>query len=267
MTSSKNLPDALVQEVRATIGLQCRYKLMTGKKASGEKQNAQERLIEKMFHCSEGFDSHLLLFFRGKGVYEMAFVPHQLENNREGNELRKDGKMYELRSVLHCDIASRYVLHESGFTVDATAKSGPNNVSGRVLNEKTLLVIATLKIAHKQYYDYCIECTGDNPSGEKLEDMLLCVRQKCFIEFKGKKNAKLARTAKPLRADQEMTKQLLVCRLLRFCLVRSYASKRQTNGNSRPQVSNRKEKACICQEGRATDQEQGATGRSRRLCS
>ena len=74
---------------------------MTGKAGDGEKQAGQELLMEKVLHGSEGYASNLDLFLEGKGVFEMAFVRHSLENNREGNELRKNGSMLELRELLH----------------------------------------------------------------------------------------------------------------------------------------------------------------------
>jgi hypothetical protein len=191
-------PDYLVQEIRSLIAVLCRNKVMIGKSGDGETVGGQELLIEKMFHGSEGYASHVDLFMSGKGAFEMAFIKSELENNREGNEVRPEGFMLELRSVLHCDLSARYVVGENGFdakTISINSK-GNKPLEGRNLNEKALLVIATLKhvyLFHKEFVD----ANGQNPSGTKLEDMLLYVRQKCYVLFKGKKNMALCKKSKP----------------------------------------------------------------------
>lgn len=78
---------------------------MTGKTADGESTSGQELLMEKLFHGSEGYASHVELFFQGKGAFEMAFVRTEIENNVPGNERHASaGYMLELRSQLHCDL-------------------------------------------------------------------------------------------------------------------------------------------------------------------
>jgi hypothetical protein len=127
----------------------------------------------------------------------MAFVHTDLENNREGNEARTNGVMLELRSTLHCDLSARFVAYENGFEPKTIAINNKGNkpLEGRNINEKALLVIATLKHAslfHKEFVDK----NGENPSGTRLEDMLLYVRQKCYVLFKGKKNMTLCKKSK-----------------------------------------------------------------------
>jgi hypothetical protein len=194
--TSKTLPDYIVQEIRGVIAVLCRNKTMTGKSADGETVGGQELLMEKMFHGSDGYASHVDLFCSGKGLFEMAFVRSELENNRAGNESRV-GCMLELRSTLHCDLGSRYILEENGFDKATISVNNKGNklLDGRNINEKALLVIATLKFAY-QFHSEFVSANGDNPSGTKLEDMLLFVRQKCYVLFKGKKNMKLCKSSK-----------------------------------------------------------------------
>jgi hypothetical protein len=53
-----------------------------------------------------------------------------------------------------------------------------------------------LKHAHGFHKEF-VNANGDNPSGTRLEDMLLFVRQKCYVLFKGKKNMVLCKKSKP----------------------------------------------------------------------
>jgi hypothetical protein len=192
------VPDYIVQEIRSLVAVLCRNKTMTGKSGDGETVRGQELLMEKMFHGSEGYASHVDLFLSGKGAFEMAFIRSEMENNREGNEARSGGFMLELRCTLHCDLTSRYVVHENGFDKKAIAINSKGNkpLEGRNINEKALLIIATLKHAHGFHKEF-VDANGDNPSGTRLKDMLLFVRQKCYVLFKGKKNMALCKKSKP----------------------------------------------------------------------
>jgi hypothetical protein len=60
--ASKVFPDYIVQEIRSLIAVLCRNQTMTGKSADGETVVGQELLMEKMFHGSEGYASHVDLF-------------------------------------------------------------------------------------------------------------------------------------------------------------------------------------------------------------
>jgi hypothetical protein len=75
-------------------------------------------------------------------------------------------------------------------------------VEGRNINDKALTVIATLKFAYKFHTDY-VKGTDRNPSGNKVEDMLLFVRQKCYSLFKGKKNMGLCKRSKIMEEYKE----------------------------------------------------------------
>ena len=174
----------------------CRNHTMTGKSGDGETNLNQVLLMEKIFHGSEGYASHLELFFEGKGPFEGAFTESELENNMEGNEERASGKLLELRAVLHCDLSARYIVGQSGFSIAAIANSKANKLEGRNINDKALSVIATLKFAYKFHAEFVQGGNGNNPSGTKLEDMLLYVRRKCFVLFKGKKNMYLCKRNK-----------------------------------------------------------------------
>ena len=193
--SSKALPDPIVQEIRSLVAVLCRNHTMTGKTGDGETNLNQVLLMEKIFHGSEGYASHLELFFEGKGPFECAFTDSELENNMEGNQERASGKLLELRAVLHCDLSARYIVGQSGFNTSAIAICKANKLEGRNINDKALSVIATLKFAYRFHGEF-VQGNGENPSGMKLEDMLLYVRQKCFVLFKGKKNMYLCKRAK-----------------------------------------------------------------------
>ena len=89
VASSSNLPDAIVQEIRALLAVHGKEVVMTDL-ASGEKKEGQDNLLGKVFHGSSGvggYVSLLQLFLDGKPPYASAFNKLPIENNREGNEL------------------------------------------------------------------------------------------------------------------------------------------------------------------------------------
>ena len=106
VASSSNLPDAIVQEIRALLAVHGKEVVMTDL-ASGEKKEGQDNLLGKVFHGSSGvggYVSLLQLFLDGKPPYASAFNKLPIENNREGNELRVGSDcILELKELLHCD--------------------------------------------------------------------------------------------------------------------------------------------------------------------
>jgi hypothetical protein len=61
-------------------------------------------------------------------------------------------------------------------------------LNGRNIYERALTSIAMYKLAMKHHNDFCPG--GKLPSGKSLEDLLLYVRQKMFLQLKGAKNNK-----------------------------------------------------------------------------
>jgi hypothetical protein len=108
----KQLPEYILQEVQGLVAVVCRNMVMTGGRSSeGETTSGQELLMEKAFHGSEGYSSHLDLLLQGKGIFEMAFVKSAVQNNLAGNEQNAAlGYMLELRAQLHCDISKCNVV-------------------------------------------------------------------------------------------------------------------------------------------------------------
>jgi hypothetical protein len=95
--------------------------------------------------------------------------------------------MLLLKEILHCDPESKFAVHDPGFTGDIIAKNRRVLVTGRNLQERELGVIHNYKFALK----YCKEFSDsgqNNPSGCKLEEMLLYVQQKMYVAFKGCRN-------------------------------------------------------------------------------
>jgi len=99
---SKRLPDKVLQELRCLLAVEGREMTM-GKEGEGMKGKEQDRHIERTFHGSHGYASIIDKFLDAKHPYDECFNKLPLENNREGNDQRKDGFMYELKELLHCD--------------------------------------------------------------------------------------------------------------------------------------------------------------------
>ena len=77
-------------------------------------------------------------------------------------------------------------MNEGGFDLKTlTGKQKQKLVEGRVLEDKARTAIANIKYALK-FFDEYSDSTKDNPSGRKLEDMLLYVRQKMYEQLRGK---------------------------------------------------------------------------------
>lgn len=92
------VPDAVIQELRNILSLNCREILMQGK---GKKKDKQALTMEKIFHGSAGYASVLKHMIEGKGIYASMFEKSDLDINREGNELRKNGANLELKPIFH----------------------------------------------------------------------------------------------------------------------------------------------------------------------
>ena len=107
MPPPKGLPDGIMQEVRCVLAVHCREVSMVDN-ADGEKQDAQDLFCEKVFHGTEAHASVLDLLVGGKQPYYEMYDVHPIENNREGNELRTCGDMFELKQMYHCDASKLF---------------------------------------------------------------------------------------------------------------------------------------------------------------
>ena len=110
MASKKGLPDALLQEVRCLLALDARNHVMTQK--GSMKSESQMRMLEKIFQGSDGFASVIDAMIEQKGFYSSMFNKLPLEVNRQGNEHRTDGFMYELKPVLHCQEGKKMIVFD-----------------------------------------------------------------------------------------------------------------------------------------------------------
>lgn len=172
-----NIPDSLLQELRATAAVVCREIVFTRKEADGATTNRQNIVMEKAFHGSEGYASVLDEMMDGKGSFSSMFQRLELVNNREGNDKRMDGHMLELKELFHRRTGERFIVHERDFTreVLTSLKKGETvspklGVAGRVISYKASEVATNYKHALRFYKEYADEHTG-NPSGMKTEDM------------------------------------------------------------------------------------------------
>lgn len=167
------------------------------KKADGADTDKQENMMEKIYHGHEGFNSILVQLMAGKEPFAAMFDQHELENNREGNELRSqsgENTMQELKQLFHRHSGARYLIHEGGLSFEALSegqKKG-SQLTGRNINDRAGRVLHNYKFALGAYKEYMAGQTGnqDNPSGLKVEDMMLYVQAKMYAELKGKTNAK-----------------------------------------------------------------------------
>jgi len=156
------------------------------KKAKGADTQKQEDMHFMSFHGTESHQSVLDLFLSGKGPCFAAFEKIAIEVNRAGNDCRaKDGHMLELKPLLHRDPNGRLCVYDPGFTRDAIRyyKEG-QLITGRILYDKALQVVANYKHALKHYNSF-VDATKNEPSGTALEDMIDWVLRKMCVEFKG----------------------------------------------------------------------------------
>jgi hypothetical protein len=231
------LPDIVVQEIRNTLALHCRDIVMANK-ADGEKSDKQALLVGKCFHGTESHASVLKLFMEGRGLYENIYEKVEIEPNRAGNDDRgKEGVMLMLLDIIHCDpgktsgsrgksrsmFASRvfftdrllsvhstgakYAVHDPGFNWDTIAKNKGELVTGRNLQERALTAIHNYKFALKFSKEF-LDSRQNTPSGCKLPDLLLYVRQKMFVEFRGCRNKPSASQGKRGLTEEDMEQPL-----------------------------------------------------------
>ena len=92
------LQDYLIQELRCTAAAVVCRELVFERKADGADSERQMLLQEKACHGSEGHESVLHQLMCGKGKFQEMFLRLDIDNCREGNELRRDGAMLELKS-------------------------------------------------------------------------------------------------------------------------------------------------------------------------
>ncbi|CAB9529025.1 hypothetical protein (Partial), partial [Seminavis robusta] len=188
--------DYLVQECRSMVATQCREICMADK-ADGKDLDGQKELMGKCFHGSAGYGSCLTNLIEGKGDYASLYDRMAIENNREGNELRKDGYSLILRDLVSCDEATTFCVHSRGFTREALAKTKGELIQGRNVYDRGNRCIANYKTALKYHDEFCPKSSPEPyPSGKGLDDMLMYVRQKMYMLLKGAKNKDGARRVK-----------------------------------------------------------------------
>jgi hypothetical protein len=178
------VPDAVCQEFCNLVAVLCR-KLVFTRKSDGANTATQLELMEKAFHGSPGYASVLDEVLLGKGDYAELYIKHELENNREGNELRTEGNMLELKETFHRVTGKRFIVHERDFEREVFAKYQDVPLKGRNINDRALDVASNYKHALRFYKEYSV--ANDTPSGMKLEDMLDHVLRKMYVHCKGKK--------------------------------------------------------------------------------
>jgi len=113
---AQKFPDRLVQEIRCLIAVECRELTYKKKGLTGLQQ---EKYIEKAFHGTETYASHLDKCIKGQHPYFNMYEFMPLENCRDGNEERAKwgGQMLELAEQFHCStgkseaIMTRQICH------------------------------------------------------------------------------------------------------------------------------------------------------------
>ena len=179
------VPDTVCQEFRNLVALLCREMVFT-RKSDGANSTSQMELMEKAFHGSPGYGSILDEVMLGKGEYGELYTKHELENNREGNDLRTEGNMAELKEILHRHPGKRFIVFERDFVRDVLSKYREVPLKGRNINDRALDVASNYKHALRFYKEYSV-ANHENPSGMKIEDMVDYVLRKMFVHCKGKK--------------------------------------------------------------------------------
>ena len=178
------IPDAITQELRNLIAVVCRELVFT-KKFHGATTTSQIDLMEKAFHGSAGYASVLDEVLEGKGDYNSLFNELGMENNREGNSLRTNGKMLELKELFHRRTSERFIVHERDFVREVLANYRDAPLKGRNICDRACDVAANYKHALRFYNEFKVN--NDTPSGMKMEDMADFVLRKMFVFCKGKK--------------------------------------------------------------------------------
>ena len=94
------LPDHVKQELQMLVAIVCREAVTQGDSKTDE---AQWEAMERSYHGSAEVVSKLKEFLNGQDCFEPCFQKIDIQNNREGNELRGGTSyMLELKSVFHC---------------------------------------------------------------------------------------------------------------------------------------------------------------------
>lgn len=106
--------------------------------------------------------------------------------------------------LLSFKTAHQFTTQEKGFTRENLATGRGNQ--GRTINFKALSVCAECKKALLCANECAMGESGD-PSGAKCEDLLLCVRQKMFMVFQGKKDENAC--TRLVKKQDECTARLL----------------------------------------------------------
>ncbi|CAB9498464.1 unknown protein [Seminavis robusta] len=191
-----SLPALVKQEVINCLATHAREIVMKSK-AEGAKTEDQEKLMGKCYHGTDNHTPLLATFMAGRAPYDVCYNELPIQNNREGNENRtklRQSFMLELKDILHCQVGSSFITHERGFTIEALQVSnGTKEIKGRNLSERALAVCANYKHAYRFYLEYT-NSTNENPSGKKIEDMVVFVRQKMYVFLRGCKNTQGMRT-------------------------------------------------------------------------
>jgi len=224
-------PDRIIQELRNMLCAEAREMTFGGRKGGkvdGAKVLQQEQQTCCAFHGTEGCCSILDKFLKGHPPHAECFEERPMENNREGMEDRmkhSSGRLMELIELFHCnpgkkrkvgwtfptfkfsicvlnpicpiDADGKCLLHKHGFTrasIASTINKGTDiPLTGRNIIDRANKVIANFKFAWKFYDDHC-DSVKNEPSGKKLEDGLLHIRQQMFLKLRKKDMAAANKT-------------------------------------------------------------------------
>ena len=159
------------------------------------KKSKQAVVMDKVYHGSDGFSSIVDKMINGHGIFAAMFEKMDLENNREGNEYRKQGYMLELKPLFSLNSGARYAVHDPGFTredlVNVKSSGKDTRVTGRNIEERSLAVCQNYRFCLKYYTEYVGGSAGGKmPSGTGIEEMALFVRKKMYVHLNGGKGGK-----------------------------------------------------------------------------
>ena len=120
-------------------------------------------------------------------------------------------------------------MYDDGFNRDAIATTKGELVTGRNLQDRSLVVLHNYKFALKFYTEY-VDSKGNNPSGNRLEDMLLYVRQKMYVAFKGCRNKPPPKQGKDNLTEDDMPPKYVFTGYMAFVLFGPQGLAEQTLG-------------------------------------
>lgn len=122
-------------------------------------------LMEKSFHGSVGCVSVLEEVTEDKGDCVALHEECELENNREGNSLRTNGKMPErVEGDLACH-GKRFIVHKQDFEQKVLAQHHEKSLKGRkMIDERAQDVVANYKHDALRFHTECCVANQETPS-------------------------------------------------------------------------------------------------------